>query len=193
MSDPNLEKLVNDLVEKKLAEMQAAKQSEPRSLALIASKGSLDWAYPPMILASTAGAMGWKVDVFFTFYGLLLLKKEIDPAVTPLGNPVMPMKMPFGPSGFQAIDWPIPTLMQAAPGFNALTRTLMKMQFKNKGVASIPELREVCIETGVNLIACQMTMEVFGFTKEEFIPECTVAGAATFLETASKADVQLFV
>ncbi len=173
--------------------MSRSDPNAPKSLALIASKGSLDWAYPPLILASTAGAMGWKVDVFFTFYGLLLLQKEIDPAITPLGNPVMPMKMPFGPEGFQSISWPIPTVMQAAPGFNALTKTLMKQTFKNKGVASLPELRAMCIETGVNLIACQMTMDVFGFKKEDFVPECTVAGAATFLETAADADVDLFV
>ncbi len=193
MSDPNLEKMVNDLVEKKLAEMETRKQGEPRSLALIASKGSLDWAYPPFILASAAGAMGWKTDVFFTFYGLTLLLKDLRAAVTPLGNPAMPMKMPFGPQGFQNIEWPIPTAMMAVPGFNALATTLMKQTFKNKGVATIPELREVCLDTGVNLIACQMTMDVFGFKKEDFIPECTVAGAASFLETASKADVQLFV
>ncbi|MBM2849018.1 MAG: hypothetical protein HW418_1960 [Anaerolineales bacterium] len=80
----------------------------PRRLALIASKGTLDWAYPPYILASTAAAMGWEVGIFHTFYGLTLLLKEMQATVTPLGNPAMPMKMPFGPTGFQAINWPIP-------------------------------------------------------------------------------------
>ena len=85
----------------------------PKRLALIASKGSLDWAYPPFILASAAGAMGWEVSVFFTFYGLPLLLKELDTDVSPLGNPAMPMKMPFGPEGFQKVNWPIPTFLQA--------------------------------------------------------------------------------
>ena len=107
---------------------------QPNRLALIASKGTLDWAYPPFILASTAGAMGWDVGIFFTFYGLPLLLKECDQMVSPLGNPAMPMKMPFGPEAFQKINWPIPTALMAAPGFNNLATTLMKQTFKNKGV-----------------------------------------------------------
>jgi len=173
--------------------MARSDPEKPRRLALIASKGTLDWAYPPFILASTAGAMGWEVGVFFTFYGLTLLLKELEAEVSPLGNPAMPMKMPFGPEAFQKINWPIPTAMMAVPGFNALATTLMKQTFKNKGVATISELRDYSVESGVNLIACQMTMEVFGFQKEDFIPECTVGGAATFLEFASDADVQLFI
>ncbi len=173
--------------------MSKSDPDAPKRLALIASRGTLDYAYPPLILASTAGAMGWDVGVFFTFYGLPLLLKELEASVTPLGNPAMPMKMPFGPEGFQKINWPIPTLMQGLPGFNALATTLMKQTFKNKGVASIPELRTLCVEAGVNMIACQMTMDVFGFKREDFIPECTVGGAATFLEYAADADVQLFI
>jgi peroxiredoxin family protein len=173
--------------------MSKANPDAPRRLALISSKGTLDWAYPPYILASTAAAMGWEVGIFHTFYGLTLLLKEMQAEVSPLGNPAMPMKMPFGPEGFQNINWPIPTAIMAAPGFNALATTLMKQTFKNKGVASIPEMRAMCVEAGVNMIACQMTMSVFGFEKDDFIPECTVAGAATFLEYASDADVQLFI
>lgn len=173
--------------------MSKSDPNAPRKLALIASKGTLDWAYPPMILASTASAMGWDVGIFHTFYGLPLLLKELHAEVTPLGNPAMPMKMPFGPDSFQNINWPIPTMMMAVPGFGTLATGLMKQTFKNKGVATIPELRAMCIEAGVNMVACQMTMEVFGFKKEDFIPECTVAGAATFLEYAADADVQLFI
>jgi peroxiredoxin family protein len=165
----------------------------PNRLALISSKGTLDWAYPPFILASTAGAMGWEAAIFFTFYGLPLLLKDMQAEVTPLGNPAMPMKMPFGPQNFQNINWPIPTAMMATPGFNALATSLMKKTFQNKGVASIPDLRMMCVETGVRLIACQMTMEVFGFKRDDFIPECEIAGAATFLGYAAEADVQLFV
>ncbi len=173
--------------------MSKSDPTAPRRLALIASKGTLDWAYPPFILASTAGSMGWEAAIFFTFYGLPLLLKELDAEVSPLGNPAMPMKMPFGPEGFQKINWPIPTAMMTLPGFNALATTLMKQTFKNKGVASIPDLRAMCVETGVRLIACQMTMEVFGFKRDDFIPECEVGGAATFLGYAAEADVQLFI
>lgn len=173
--------------------MSKSDPSAPKRLALIASRGTLDYAYPPLILASTAASMGWEVGIFFTFYGLPLLLKNIDAEVSPLGNPAMPMKMPFGPQGFQNINWPIPTAMMSVPGFNAVATTLMKQTFKNKGVASIPELRAMCVDLGVDMIACQMTMDVFGFKQEDFIPECKVAGAATFLEYAADAEVQLFV
>ena len=69
----------------------------------------------------------------------------------------------------------------------------MKQTFKNKGVASIEELREICLESGVKMIGCQMTMDVFGFSKEDFIDEVEVGGAATFLEFAADSDIQLFV
>ena len=174
--------------------MSKSDPNAPKRLALIASKGTLDWAYPPFILASAAAAMGWEVAIFFTFYGLTLLKPELTAAVSPLGNPAMPMKMPFGPEGFQNINWPMPNLLMAnVPGFESVATGLMKQTFKNKGVASIEELREACVDMDVRMIGCQMTMDVFGFKREEFIKECEIGGAATFLEFASEADVSLFV
>jgi len=173
--------------------MSKSDPNAPHRLALIASKGTLDWAYPPFILASAGAAMGWDVGIFFTFYGLPLLLKDCDQMVSPLGNPAMPMKMPFGPEAFQRINWPIPTAVMAVPGFNALATTLMKQTFKNKGVAGISELRGLCVEAGAKLIACTLTLDVFGFKKEDFIPEASFGGAATFLEYAKDADVQLFI
>ncbi len=174
--------------------MAKSDPNAPRRLALIASKGTLDWAYPPFILASAAASMGWEVGIFFTFYGLTLLRPKLTAAISPLGNPAMPMKMPFGPEGFQQISWPIPQLIMAnVPGFNALATSLMKRTFDKKGVAKLEELRQMCIDLDVRLIGCQMTMDVFGFKREDFIPECEIGGAATFLEYAADADVSLFI
>ncbi len=168
--------------------------AERKKLALIASQGTLDWAYPPFILASGAAAMDWEVAIFFTFYGLPLLKKDIKASVSPLGNPAMPMKMPFGPEGFQNINWPIPNIITSnIPGFEGLATSLMKKTFKNKGVATVQELRDMCVELEVQMIGCQMTMDVFGFKKEDFIEEAEIGGAATFLEFASDSNVSLFV
>ena len=168
--------------------------SEPKKMALIASKGTLDWAYPPFILASTAAAMEMEVAVFFTFYGLTLLKKDIKAKVAPATNPAMPMKMPFGPKGFQNFEWPMPNvLMGNVPGFETMATSLMKQTFKNKGVATIEELRDICIESDVKLIGCQMTMDVFGFEKEDFVDGVDIGGAATFLEFAAESDIQLFI
>ena len=169
-------------------------EKQAKRMALIASKGTLDWAYPPFILASTAVAMEMEVAVFFTFYGLTLLKKRITAKVAPQTNPAMPMKMPFGPKGFQEVEWPMPNmLMGNMPGFETMATSLMKETFKNKGVATIEELREICIESGVKLIGCQMTMDVFGFSQSDFVEGVDIGGAATFLEFAADSDIQLFI
>jgi len=190
--DAWLDKKLDELLPKKLEKIEA---SRTPSMSIIATKGTLDWAYPPFILASTASALGWDVEVFFTFYGLLLLKKEIPSKVSPLGNPAMPMKMPFGPKWFQDFEWPMPNLIMAGiPGFESVATSLMKKTFKNKGVASIEELRSLCIEADVKMVACQMTVDVFGFDSSDFIPEVTdYVGATSFLPVAQKSDVCLFI
>ena len=192
-----LDRLISErldaLLPKKLAELR---EQQTPSMTIIATKGTLDWAYPPFILASTASALGWNVSVFFTFYGLNLLKKDLsDLKVSPLGNPGMPMKMPFGPEWFKHINWNIPNAVQGVvPGFESFATTLMKQTIKSKGVAGVEELRSACVEGGVNLIGCQMTVDLFGFTHDDFIPEVKeYCGAATFLPMARDADVSLFI
>lgn len=167
---------------------------KPKKLALVASRGTLDWAYPPFILASTAAAMGWEVAIFFTFYGLNLLKKDMNNKIDPASNPAMPMKLPFGPEALQNFNLPIPNvIMGNLPGFQNVATSLMKKTFENKGVATIEQLREMCLEADVHMISCQMTQEVFGFRDEEFIDGIEHGGAATFLDFASDADVSLFI
>ncbi|MGI9320064.1 MAG: sulfur carrier protein DsrE2 [Thiogranum sp.] len=176
------------------AKLQEIDEARTPALSIIATKGTLDWAYPPFILASTASALGWDSSIFFTFYGLLLLKKELKSDVSPLGNPAMPMKMPFGPKWFQDYEWPMPNLLMAGvPGFEKVATGLMKKTFKNKGVASVDELRELCIEAEVTMYACQMTVDVFGFSHDEFIDGVDYVGAASFLPMARESDVCLFI
>ncbi|HHJ15370.1 MAG TPA: NADH-quinone oxidoreductase subunit F [Gammaproteobacteria bacterium] len=183
---------LDELLPTKLKTIEEAKTP---SMAIIATKGTLDWAYPPFILASTASALGWDTSIFFTFYGLLLLKKELPCEVSPLGNPAMPMKMPFGPKWFRNINWNMPNaLMAGVPGFEKVATTLMKKTFKNKGVATVEELRSLCLEADVKMVACQMTVDVFGFEQSEFIPEVTdFVGATYFLPVAQQSDVCLFI
>jgi len=190
--DAWLDKKLDELLPKKLEQIDA---SRTPSMAIIATKGTLDWAYPPFILASTAAALGWDVTVFFTFYGLLLLKKDLTAEISPLGNPAMPMKMPFGPKWFQNFAWPMPNLLMAGvPGFEKVATGLMKKTFKNKGVATVEELRSLCLEADVKMVACQMTVDVFGFNSSDFIPEVTdYVGATSFLPVAQKSDVCLFI
>lgn len=175
--------------------LKSIDESRTPSMAIIATKGTLDWAYPPFILASTSAALGWDTSIFFTFYGLLLLKKDVDSLVSPLGNPAMPMKMPFGPQWFQDFDWPMPNLLMAGvPGFEKVATGLMKKTFKNKGVATVEELRDLCVEADVKMIACQMTVDVFGFDQKDFIPEVSeYVGATYFLPVAKDSDICLFI
>ena len=182
----------NEQFEKKMAERDAA---HTPSLSIIATKGTLDMAYPPFILASTAAALGWNVNIFFTFYGLELLKKDLSLGVSPLGNPAMPMKMPFGPEWFKGIEWNIPNAVSSnIPGFESFATTMMKQTVEGKGVASIEELRELSVEAGVVLSACQMTVDLFGHNPDDFIPEVSEwVGAASFLPVAQQSDVTLFI
>jgi peroxiredoxin family protein len=168
---------------------------EEKKLAIIATKGTLDWAYPPFILASTAAALGYDTQIFFTFYGLQLMRKDLSVLkVSPIGNPGMPMKMPFGPKWFRNINWNIPNILQCnIPGYESVATGLMKQTIANNGVASIPELRELCQEADVKFIACQMTVELFGFEHSDFIDGLEFGGAATFFEFAGESDICLYI
>jgi peroxiredoxin family protein len=153
-----------------------------KKLAIIASKGTMDMAYPPFILASTSAALGWDVQVFFTFYGLQLLRKDLSSVkVSPLANPAMPMPVPM------------PVAVQMLPGMESMATMMMKQKIKSKGVASLDELRSLCIESDVKFIGCQMTVDLFDFTKDDFIKEVDYGGAATFMKYAGEADVSLFI
>ena len=151
-------------------------------MAIIATKGALDMAYPPLILASTAASLGWEVKVFFTFYGLQLLRKDLDDiAISPLANPAMPMPMPM------------PVVVSMLPGMEAMATSMMKSKMRKKGVASLEELRTACLDCDVGFIACQMTVDLFEFSRDEFIEGIEYGGAATFLKFAGETDVCLFI
>ncbi|MEE9358571.1 sulfur carrier protein DsrE2 [Candidatus Vondammii sp. HM_W22] len=158
---------------------------EAKKLAIIATKGSLDWAYPPFILSSTAAALGYDVEIFFTFYGLQLLRKNLNLQVTPLGNPGMPMPM--------GMDKWFPVLGTTLPGMQAMMTMMMKKKMADKGIASLEELRELCQEAEVKLIACQMTVDLFDMNVADFIGGVEYAGAARFFEFAGESDICLYI
>jgi len=157
-----------------------------KNMTIIVTKGSLDWAYPPFILATTAAAMGVDVTMFFTFYGLPLLLKKLDLQVTPMGNAAM--KMPL-----LGMHMTMPNIVNMIPGVDAAATVMMKNLIKKKGVASIDELREAAIDSDVQMIGCQMTMDLFEYSKDDMIPGIKVGGAATYMEQALKSDINLFI
>ena len=166
-------------------EIERAFKADPaaRRAMLIASKGTLDWAYPPLILSTAAAAAGMETAVFFTFYGLNIIHRDFERRlqVGTTGNPAMPMPVPM------------PQVVTALPGMTPMATSMMKSKFKGKGVAGIGELLDAARESGVRLVACQMTMEVFGFSESDFLEGVEFGGAAAFLSEARRSHVTLFV
>ena len=174
------------------SEMQTTASEAPaavpatKSMSIIVTKGSLDWAYPPFILATTAAAMGLPVTMFFTFYGLPLLFKKLDLQVTAAGNPAMKMPM-------MGMHMGLPNLLTAIPGVDAACSVMMKNLMNKKGIASIEELREMAIEADVRMIACQMTLDLFEYSIDDMIEGPELGGAATYIECATQSDINLFI
>jgi len=157
-----------------------------KSMSIIVTKGSLDWAYPPFILGTTAAAMDMKVTMFFTFYGLALLKKKLNLKFTTLGNPAMEMPMMGG-------HMAMPNLLSVMPGVGGAAGKMMKNLMKQKGVASIEDLREASVDLEIRMIACQMTLDLFEYTTDDMIDGIELGGAATYMEVASRSDINLFI
>jgi peroxiredoxin family protein len=172
---------ITQLVEARVAEA-LKKDPAKNTVAIIASKGTLDMAYPPLILATAAAAMGMEAEIFFTFYGLNIIKKGGAERlqVAPIANPAMPV--------------PMPNIVGMLPGMTPLATWMMRTQFFGKHhVVPIQELLEQCTELGVKLIACQMTMDVMGIRREDLLDGVEVGGAATFINFASQAHTTLFI
>jgi peroxiredoxin family protein len=181
---PELQAYIQAQVDKQVAEALKLKGldiSRPKRVAIIASKGTLDMAYPPLILATTAAAMDMEAAIFFTFYGLEIVKKSRynNLKVPSLANPAMPV--------------PMPNIVGVLPGMTAMASWMMKDWMRKGGVPSIPDLLELAQENGVRLIACQMTLDVLGIKKEEVLEGLEFAGAGHFLDYAADADITLFI
>ena len=166
--------------------MSSSESSNAKTMTIIVTKGTLDWAYPPFILATTAAAMGVDVTMFFTFYGLPLLLKKLDLEVNTLGNPAMKLPM-------MGMHMAMPNLVGMLPGVTAFTTKYMETFIKKKGVATIEDLRQAAIESDVKMIACQMTMDLFDYKMEDMIEGPILAGAATYMASALKSDINLYI
>ena len=163
-------------------EINAADQTtRPKRIALVASKGTLDQAYPPLILATTAASLGWEVGIYFTFYGLDILHRDRHDRlkVASLANPAGPVQ--------------VPNIIGAIPGATSLATKTMKKWMDNSGMPDIPEFIEMAQGLGVTFFACATTMGVMGVDDSDLIDGCEIAGAAAFLDFAAEADVQMFV
>ncbi len=168
--------------------------TSPAQFSIIQSKGTLDWCYPSLVLASTATAMDKQVEIFCTFYGLnCLLKDTRKLKVSPVGNPAMPLKLPFGPQWLQKQDLRIlPDLVWSLPGMTSLATWSFKKTLAKHQQLPFEELRQLCIELGVQFTACQMTVDLLGYQEVDFIEGIQFAGAATYFANSPE-NQSLFV
>jgi peroxiredoxin family protein len=181
---PELEKYIAQQVRLQVAEELKRQGPEParaKRVAIVATKGTLDMAYPPLILATSAAAMDMEAAIYFSFYGLDIINKNKygDLKVPPLANPAMPV--------------PMPNILGVLPGMTRMASWMMKDWMKKGGVPTIPDLVEMAQENGVRLIACQMTLDVLGIKKEDLIDGLEFGGAGAFLDYAADADITLFI
>ncbi|MBB6645660.1 DsrE/DsrF/DrsH-like family protein [Halobellus sp. MBLA0160] len=162
------------------ADLEAATDDGPKRMTIIATKGTLDMAYPPLILASTAAAFGWEVTVFHTFWGLEILHEERSKELqlSSVGNPNTPM----------------PNALAALPGMDRLTTTMMRRSIDDVGTPTIEDLVDTCLEMGADLQACQMTADMMEYDEDAFYDGVTTGvGAASALSEMVEADIQLLV
>jgi len=181
---PELEDYIAQQVSKQVAEELKSRGLDParaKRVAIVATKGTLDMAYPPLILATTAAAMDMEAAIYFSFYGLDIVnrKKYGNLKVPPLANPAMPV--------------PMPNILGVLPGMTRMASWMMKDWMKKGGAPTIPDLVEMAQENGVRLIACQMTLDVLGIKKADLIDGLEFAGAGAFLDYAADADITLLV
>ncbi|WP_306060864.1 DsrE/DsrF/DrsH-like family protein [Natronococcus wangiae] len=165
-------------LEESLAEADAG--DDQKKMTIVATQGSFDMAYPPLILASTAAAFDWEVVVFHTFWGLDILHEEHskDLKLSAVGNPNMP----------------VPNAVAALPGMDTMATKMMQKKIDENGTATIEELIDLSLESGVDLQACQMTIELMDYDEDDFYDGVTTGvGAATALQHMAESDIQLLV
>jgi peroxiredoxin family protein len=172
------------------AEAERSGNGEPRKkrLALVASKGGLDEAYPVLIMASTAGALEWEVGVFCTFYGLDMINKKRNKGlqVAAVGNAASPPPI-------DGVPIKVPAIIGMLPGMQRVATWFMKRWMKKSNIPNYDSLMEICLESGVEFYACATTMGVMNVKQEDVIDEASCLGATAFLDYAADADIALFV
>ena len=159
---------------------EATTEDDTRKMSIVATKGTLDMAYPPLILASTAAAFGYEVTVFHTFWGLEILHEERSKnlKLSSVGNPNMP----------------VPNAVAALPGMDRVTTKMMERRIEGNDTATIEELVETSLDMGVEFQACQMTIDLMDYDEDSFYDGVTTGvGAATALQDMADADIQLLV
>ena len=157
-------------------------EDNDRKLFIVCSKGTLDMAYPGMVLANAALMLGYEASIFFTFWGLdMITEKKMDNlGCTPLGNPSMAMPNGMG----------IPNIVGMLPGMTSVASTMMKREMTKNEFPPVREFLQMIADAGGNLYACQMTYDMWNLTEDDLFDEVDrVLGAMDMLEMADGAQV----
>jgi peroxiredoxin family protein len=166
------------------AQMQQVREELPENrVSIIVFSGDLDKVLPAFIIATGAAAMGMQVSLFFTFWGLNALKKRRDLSGKGFLEKLFALMTPVGTEG----------LGVSKMNFFGIGAKMLRTLMKRKQVASLEELAQMAREMGVKIIACQMSMDVLGITKDELWDGIEVGGVATFLADATKSKITLFI
>ncbi|WP_121743176.1 DsrE/DsrF/DrsH-like family protein [Natronorubrum halophilum] len=184
-ADPDVDAAELQALRERVEELEASMAAvdtgdDQKKMTIVATQGSFDMAYPPLILASTAAAFGWEVVVFHTFWGLDILheEKSKDLKLSAVGNP----------------NVPVPNAVAALPGMDTMATKMMQKKIDENGTATIEELIDLSLESGVDLQACQMTIELMDYDEDDFYDGVTTGvGAATALQHMAESDIQLLV
>jgi len=150
-----------------------------RKLCLIASQGSLDMAYPPLILANAARMSGIETHIFFTFWGLDIINKAKmkDLHVATVGNPAMHPK------------FHIPTMLGGLPGMSDMASGMMRKEIDQLGFPPVDEFVEILVDSGAHMYGCKMSMDMMELQEEDLIEGAEVLGAMEFLEVSEGAQI----
>lgn len=155
-----------------------------RKIAFICSKGNLDMAYPALIMANGAVGEGIETHIFFTFWGMDMINKKTmnDLKFTLLGNTAMHPPGMFGIS--------MPQGLGGLPGMTRMATRMLKKQIKAQGVPPVPEFLEMLVDSGAQLWACKMSVDMMGLTKEDMHDGVSdIINVTSFLELSAGAQI----
>lgn len=162
----------------------AVTSCEGKGKTFIVFSDDLDKVLATFVLANGAAATGEKVTMFFTFWGLNAIKKVKKPKV---------QKDIFGKMFGMMLPSNSLKLKLSKMNMGGIGSKMMRYLMKSKGIESLESLRQQALESGVEFIACQMSMDVMGVKREELLDEVTIGGVATYMERANQSNINLFI
>ena len=166
-------------------------EEKNRHIAFICSKGDLDMAYPALVMGWAALGNGIDVTIFFTFWGLDMIRKlRVDHLeIAPVANTSMKMSM----MGVHTGNLGIPNLMGVLPGMTAFATNLMKKKIDGVGAPPVREYLQMLVDGGAKLYACKMTVDMMGLSQDDFVDGVEIWSAEDYMRHAKTCKINMFI